>query len=196
MGLKYAANYFARTQLWGWDGTAFVQMGVKGTLDPYDRFVSEREFGLKRRMLLVPPSTPIPEQYTVVRLGQTGPIYLRGWLNEDVYSDDTYSLIYLLHRATDVGQLIGLTRTPKASGMAFTTTDAPLGNWHCNVERVTFANSREFSQMRVTDVTITLPADCPVTSDHEFVVGGKRYVVQEDYRSSGLVQVRAQVKNG
>jgi hypothetical protein len=60
MGLKTAANYFVRTPIYGWNGTTFVPTGAKGALDPYDRFVSEREFGLKRRMLLVNPDSPNP----------------------------------------------------------------------------------------------------------------------------------------
>ena len=195
MSLHRAANYFARTDLYGWNGTTFEPTGAKGTLDPYDRFVSEREFGLKRRMLLVDPKKPIPDKYTVIRVGETGPQYLRGWLNEDIFDDQAYSLIYLLHRATEVGQLVSLGKVPKASGMAFTTVDVPEGNWHCNAERVTYSNSQEFSQLRISDSTITLPADCPAQADHEFILGPKRYVIQEVYTTAGFVQARAQVKS-
>lgn len=196
MGLKRAANYFARTPIFGWSGSAFVPTGAKGTLDPYDRFVSEREFGLKRRMLLVNPDTPIPTQFSTIRVGTTGPIYLLGWLNQDIYADSPYSLVYLICVAPEICQIVSLTKTAKASGMAFTTTDTPVGTYHCVTERVTFNNSPEFTQMRVTDSTVTLPYDCPVHTDHEIIVGPERYVVQEDYKTAGFKQVRCQVKRG
>lgn len=195
MGLKQAAAFFARTPILGWNGSRFVPTVAKGTLDPYDRFVSEREFGLKRRMLLVNPDTPIPPLYNIIRVGVNGPVYLKGWLNQDIQTGADYSLIYLLHTANEIGQLIQLTRSPKASGMAFTTIDTSLGNWYCNSERVTYTNSQQFSEVRVTDATITLPRDCPVTAEHEFVLGNKRYVIQEVYHTAGFVQARAQVKN-
>ena len=194
MGLKRVANFFARTPLYGWNGTAFVNTGCKGALQPYDRFVSEREFGAKRRMLLVNPDTPIPSQYTVVRLNSDGPIYMVGWLNKDVQDDQTYSLIYLLHQVTETGQLIALVKNIKASGMVGVVTDNILGTWHCNSERITFNNSREFNEVRITDATLTLPNNCPVTIDHEFAIGNSRYVIQEVYKTSGLLQVRAQLK--
>ena len=194
MGLKRAANFFARSPLYGWNGTAFVDTGCKGSLQPYDRFVSEREFGAKRRMLLVNPDTPIPAQYTVIRISTDGPTYMVGWVNKDIQDENTYSLIYLLHQATETGQLIALVKSVKASGMSGGVTDNILGSWYCNSERITFNNSREFNEVRVTDSTITLPSNCPVTVDHEFVIGNHRYVIQEVYKTSGLVQVRSQLK--
>lgn len=195
MGLKQAANYFARTPILGWNGSRFVPTRAKGAFDPYDRFVSEREFGLKRRMLLVSPENPIPDNYSVIRLGPTGPICLKGWMNEDIDGLETYSLIYLVLISRETGQLIQLTKAAKASGMAFGTTDTILGTWHCSTERVTYTNSPEFHELRVTDSTITLPSNCPINADHEFAANGKRYVVQEAYKTAGFVQVRAQVKN-
>lgn len=195
MGLKAAANFFARTPLYGWTGTDFVELDVKGSLQPYDRFISEREFGLKRRMLLVNPDTPIPDDYTVIRVGTSGPAYLLGRVNEDWSVDNSYSLVYLLCIAPVVGELIELTRTAKASGMAFGTLDNSLGLWHCDIERLTFSNSTEFTQNRVSEVLVTLPSNCPANADHEFEVGGKRYVLQEVYPTAGFVQARSQVKN-
>lgn len=195
MGLKRAANFFARTPLFGWDGTKFVPTGAKGTFDPYDRFVSEREFGLKRRMLLVNPDAPIPAQFSVIKVGTTGPIYLLGWGNQDIYDDAPYSLVYLTCAATEMCQIVAMSKTPKASGMAFGVTESPVGTYHCVTERVTFNNSPNFSQVRISDSTVTLPFDCPVHSDHEIIVGTQRYVVQEDYKTAGFMQVRCQVKN-
>lgn len=195
MGLKTAANYFVRTPIYGWSGTAFVPTGAKGALDPYDRFVSEREFGLKRRMLLVHPEHAIPSQYNVIRIGQSGPIYMLGWMNEDIYADQPYSLVYLICIANETCQIVRLQKTTKASGMGSSIVDVPVGTFHCVTERVTYTNSPEFSQVRISDATITLPLDCPVNVDHEIIVGSKRYVVQEEYRTAGFRQVRAQVKN-
>lgn len=195
MGLKRAANFFARSTLYGWTGSEFTLLAAKGALQPYDRFISEREFGLKRRMLLVNPDTPIPTQYTVIRIGAGGPIYMVGWLNQDIYDEAAYSNIYLLHLCNDIGTLVELRKVTAASGMGSAVQDYSLGTWHCGTERVTFANSTEFTQNRITDATLTLPSNCQATADHEFILGSKRYVLQEVYKTSGFVQARAQVKN-
>lgn len=196
MGLKKAARWFARTPLYGWDGTAFVALGVKAALMPYDRFISGQEFGMKRRMLTLPGDTPVPAGYHVLRLGASGPLYLLGWLNEDYRREDPYNLSYLVLHARYQGQLLNLQKVTAASGMSLGVQDVDLGTWHCDSEHITYTNSPEFTQMRVSDMTLTLPADCPATADHEFVLGGKRYVLQEVYRTVGFVQARAQVKNG
>lgn len=194
MGLKRAANFFARTPIYGLVGSSFTDTGCTGALQPFDRFVSEREFGSKRRMLLVDPDNPIPEDITVIKIGSTGPIYLLGWMNRDIEHDDAYSFVYLIHMANEVTQLISLTKQVKASGMAGAVVDTIVGTWHCNSERITFNNSREFNEIRITDSTVTLPSDCPVTVDHELVIDSRRYVVQEVYNTSGLLQVRSQLK--
>lgn len=195
MGLKAAASFFARTPLYGWSGTDFQDLSIKGSLQPYDRFVSEREFGLKRRMLLVNPDTPIPADCFVVRVGTTGPAYLVGKTNQDITDDAPYSLVYLVCAAPVIGELIALTKTAKASGMAFGTVDQSLGLWHCDVERLTFSNSSEFPQTRISEVLLTFPANCPANTDHEFEVAGKRYVLQEVYHTAGFIQARSQMKN-
>jgi len=192
MRLKRAANWFNQTSIYTWDGTTFVDSGVRGNLQVYDRFVSEREFGIKRRMLLVNPDTPLSGQ--VIRVGISGPVYLRGEVNRDIQIAE-YSLIYLLHLARFTGQLVELQKSYAASGMAKGVQDHSLGTFHCDYERVTFSNSTEFSQVRVTDATVTLPAGAPANAEHEFIVDGKRYVLQEVYTTAGFLQARAQEKN-
>lgn len=193
MGLSKAANYFARTEIEGWSGTAWVPTGAKGALMPYDRFISEREFGLKRRFLLVDPAFPIPDAYKVIRFKGQTPVYMAGVINKDIQVDE-YSHVQLLHAAAYTATLYNLVKAAAASGMAKTATLTAIGTYRCDVERVTYDKSLEFQGMRMSEAVVIFPAGTPVTVDHEVKVDAIMYSVAEVYASAGFLYCRAIAK--
>lgn len=189
MHLRGAANYFSITQPDGWVSSTntWVSKAFPCTLLPMDRFVSEREFGLKRRYMLVHPDYTPP--YSAIRFGDNGPVYLVGWCTID-YQVSSYSKVILLHEANLLAQLITRTVTATSSGMGRASTETVLGTYPFSIERVTAASFREFQGAQLTDFFGMLPRDCPVSVDNEIHVGTIEYQIQEVFASSGFTGVR------
>jgi hypothetical protein len=188
MNLKGAASYFARTQIDGWNGSDWDLDIARGAYLPFDRFISEREFGNKRRHLLCNPDSSIPEDYKVVRLNDE--IFLLGVRNDD-RQGSVYSHVFLLHRAPFQADLMEYTKTTAASGVAGSAVKTSVGVYHCDAERMSYMNSREFDAMRFSEMQILLPSNCPATIEHELKIGDYFYEVEEVFPSSGFVACRA-----
>lgn len=53
MKLSQANSYFNSVSLDGWNGSAWIPDVIRGNLLSFDRFITERTFGQKKRMLEV-----------------------------------------------------------------------------------------------------------------------------------------------
>lgn len=188
MHLKGAAGYFARTPIDGWNGLDWDLDIARGAYLPFDRFISEREFGNKRRHLLCNPDNSISENYKVVRL--INEVFLLGVRNNDIQGS-VYSHIFLLHRAPFQAALIEYTKTSSASGVSGHAVKTSVGVYHCDVERMSYMNSREFDTVRFSEMQILLPSDCPVTVAHELKIDEYFYEVEEVFPSAGFIACRA-----
>lgn len=195
MRLRDVASYFSRTPIYGWDGSGWTDTGVFGTYYPYDRFISERPFGLKRRMLEINPETPLPSGFSVIKVGLLGPIYMVGTANHDIMGVP-YSSILLLHEATRLGKLIRMTKVTDASGVTAHLTKVEIPDQWCDVERISFVNTREFPGTRLSDTCLRFPAGTTVLRDDEALIDSIYYDIEEVYEDCGFVTCRALPKVG
>ena len=67
MDLARANSRFNTVSLQGWDGTDWVPEISFGNFMSFDRFITERTFGQKKRMFEVGGDNPIDPAYEVVR---------------------------------------------------------------------------------------------------------------------------------
>ena len=186
--LEIAANYFMSTEIEAWDGYDWVSLSIKGTLLPYDRFISEREFGLKRRMLLVDVSDPIPDQYSVIRL--PGPVaYMVGSSNMDI-QEYPYSKIVLLHKVEALAQIYEWVKTPAASGLGGSSSRVLQTSVWADLERVTNLQPIESPSTTLSQLLFTLPSTTSVTTNNEISMSGRFYDVRESYESAGFRHCR------
>ena len=83
MDASEAAEWFATVPLEGWDGSAWVSNVALGDFHSYDRFITERTFGAKKRIFLQPETERLDTSlYSVVRTPE-GP----QWVVEDEKQD-------------------------------------------------------------------------------------------------------------
>lgn len=195
MKIGRAANWFNETPVFGWSGQHWSDELVRVTYDPYDRFISERPFGLKRRMILVNPETPIPARYRVLRIGATGPVFLRGTPNQDIQADP-YSTIELLHMASRFATLVRILKVPDASGVGAVATRSQSQDVWCDLERISFTSLHEDRTLRLSDSVIRFPSDLQVTRGDEALIDGWWWDIQEVYEDCGFVSCRAVPKTG
>lgn len=188
MGLGYAANYFARTPVYGWDGTKWVTDVARCALKPWDEFVSPMSFGYDRRMARFHQEFMLPEKYTAIRVAGTA--YLVGSQVDDEIDNEVYGSTRMLHKSSAMANLVEIVPAKAASGMAKGTREVVTGTWHCATERVSFQASPELREVKFSEVVVYLPRDCPAKSSSVLDIGPDRYEVNEVFPQTGLTYCR------
>lgn len=194
MRLDRAVAKFAKNHVWGWNESrkCFEPTGKKGSLWVYDKFISDRTFGTKKRLLNTPRQDYIPTQYEYIRVGDSIARFMVDSLNEDVYADSPYANTYLLREAKyeiEIGSLRGEKRASGAGGKKeFVVDSVMFGDY----ERYTGSGSTEFNTVDYTVSDIFLPLSAQIDSTNLVRVDGKMYEITEVSRVSNLLWIRAQ----
>lgn len=194
MDLSRAIAKFAKNEIWGWNPSrqCFEPTGVKGSLSVYDRFISDRTFGTKKRLLLTPCQDYIPPEYDYIRVGDSIARFMVDSLNEDIYSDNPYANTYLLREAkykVEIGALYGESRASGVGGKkTFVAEQVVFGDY----ERYTGNSSTEFNTVDYTVSDIFLPLSVDITSKNLIRIDGKLYDITEVSRVSNLLWIRGQ----
>jgi len=189
--LSQANSYFNSVHLEGWDGAAWVADVALGNFLSFDRFITERTFGQKKRMFETGGGAVIPDAYRVVRTPDANR-YLVEALNVDIRDDVTYGRTYLLRECGSQADIIGFTKAASASGIGGDITESVLATVFCDVERITAENSREFDSVRFSSHVITMPGGTALTTDNQLDLDdGHRYEVMEVNAALLTVSVRA-----
>lgn len=194
MRLDRAVAKFAKNTVWGWNESrkCFEPTGKKGSFWVYDKFISDRTFGTKKRLLNLPRQDYIPSEYEYIRVGHAVARFMVDSLNEDVYSDVPYANTYLLREAkylVEIGSLRGENRASGVGGKkSFVVDSAMFGDY----ERYTSNGSTEFNTVDYTVSDVFLPLSAQITSANLLRIDGKMYEVSEVSRVSNLLWIRAQ----
>lgn len=198
MHLGRAIEKFAKNEILGWNPQrkAFELTGVKGSMQVYDRFISDRTFGTKKRLILTPRRDYIPSFYEYVRMGDSLARFMVDALNEDVFDNSPYANTYLVREAryyVQIGRLQGAERASGSGGKkTFVANYMVFGDY----ERYTANNSKEFDTVDYTVSDVFLPLSTPVTSADLLLIDGKLHEVTEVSRVSNLLWIRAQKIGG
>ena len=102
MKLSRALGKFATSTITRWNSSTslWVDTGCTGSLLVFDRFVTERTFGQKKRILIVPYERRLDmATATVVRVGNAPETFLLEKENSDVRFSNVYGYTYLLQEA-------------------------------------------------------------------------------------------------
>lgn len=193
MKLERAISKFARNPIYGWDSVSSVwrKTTALGGLQAFDRFITERSFGQKKRILTVAASRPIPTEYGIVRIGETSPVFLVEHLNEDIRYGSEYTLTYLLHEAANHCYGRKASTAVNAAGIPLSSGVTTLFETWIDIDRFTSAGSKRFEETEFTVVTLTLARDLPVDTDCYIETDeGARYNIDEVYDSLDLIQAK------
>ena len=105
MKLSRALGKFATSPVTRWNSSTkqWVDTGCTGSLLVFDRFVTERTFGQKKRILIVPFESRLDmAKATILRVGDAFETFLLEKENSDVRFGNVYGYTYLRRR--DQGQ--------------------------------------------------------------------------------------------
>jgi hypothetical protein len=190
MELARAASKFTDSPIEAWDSLTgrWVATEHCGALQVFDRFISERTFGQKKRTLLVGADDKLDPFVTVVRLGGSEKAFMIEKFNEDVRHGTLYSYIYLLHEANHYVEVTKDTFSENAAGVKLSTGKQVVERVWMDIGRYSGAPSKKlFDDTEYTIVSMTFPSDSVVDTDcHVKVESGDRYNVDELYYSLDL----------
>lgn len=191
MKLRQAISYHASTYLDAWSlETGWVKNALQGNFMPFDRFITERSFGQKKRIFLSNPKKgPIPEQYTVAA-DPSGRPYLIAAHNKDFYQGEEYNDIYLLQEGPYMVDILRHDVKKAASGAAKSKTLLVVSSVPGDLERMTSLGSEAFPTVDYTNFVVTLPRYTEVTTDNELRISGVRYDITEVWASMQVVMAR------
>lgn len=182
MEMSRVTGKFCTTPVFGLDQTTgtWVDLGVMASLETYDRFISERSFGQKKRVLVTQRETPIPEEISQIRVGDFLDVFLVESLNPDM-AETTYELVYSLRSARYSAVLCQRAGQQRLSGVIIGDVEQELETLWVDLERFGVAESREFDAVDYTIYTVTLPRHSQVKPGQYLKVGTQRYKVEEVY---------------
>jgi hypothetical protein len=166
--LARAFGRHAQTPIFGWNATTsvWVDTGLRGRLQAYDRFITERDFGQRKRILTLAGDQTLPAPYAVVRLGNSTTVYLLESLNKDIEGDTVYGTTFALHQAPFRVQICKEVTTVLQSGVKHKTgAETVLFDTWVNMSRYSAVDSREFPLSDYTIYTVYFPSNVVPTTD-------------------------------
>jgi hypothetical protein len=178
MDLGTAASYFDNTPIEGWNGTSWDKLDQEVNLVVFDRFISDRNFGQRKRNATA--GAAIPSQYGVIKL-PGGLIYLIESFNTDSKHGERYSYVYLIHEASftiDIVRMVEATARASGAGGAATPTDVATGVF-ADYERYNSVGSEQFENIRNNVYSLYLPKGTDLRSSDEVRLEGEMYTVRE-----------------
>ena len=193
MDLARAANRFTNSPILAWDSgfADWVDTGVFGALQAFDRFVTERTFGQKKRIMLMGRDSQLDSSYTTVKLQGSEEAFLIEKFNEDVRHGSLYSYIYLLHEAPYFVDVCKATTETNAAGVEIDLGEQVVESVWVDISRFSGAPSRKFEETEFTVNTITFPSDSQVDTDSYLkLANDDRYNVDEIFSGLDLIVAR------
>lgn len=166
--LARALGRFAQTRLVGWNTStsAWEDTGLYGRLQVYDRFITERDFGQRKRILTLAGDQVLPSAYAVLRLGNGSITYLLESANEDIEGDDIYGTVFALHEAPYHVQVCKETTVTLQSGVKRKTgAETVVYDTWVNISRYSSVDSREFPMTEYTIYSVYFPRNVAPSTD-------------------------------
>ena len=196
MDLSRAFERFATMDLLRWNkalGT-YEPIGVAGSLQVYDRFVSDRDFGQKKRLFLVPGQFAIDQNQLVLKIAGLPEVWLLEGLNNDAQYGSAYASVLVLREGSRRLKLYKPGGTKRASGVGYTArADVLVDETYGDFSRYSSTESKQFDNVDYTIGSWYLPRGTPVDLDtvieDDF---GQRFQVKEVSSFLDLLMVRVQ----
>ena len=157
------------------------------SLAAYDRFISDRAFGQKKRVLTTPGSMPeLTEGYYRVGVPDSGAVFMWESVNTDVDKHGAYLHVYMLRQLHyELKVLVRQVLETLPTGQEMTgLVEVPETHW-CDLDFYSSSQSPELDvqhaqSVLITPSFITLPPDCVVSVGRPGG-GAKRYRIVERF---------------
>lgn len=196
MKLQRVSKYFGNVPLAGWDHaqSKWVDNIAYGNLQVFDRFISARAFGQKKRIFIIHHELAFDyDKYQLVR-DPSGLVHIVESVNEDIggiHVQEEYLDTLMLHMAQTQVTVVSFTSTASSSGYRGAKTAVESGPYYCDYERYTVDNEKQTGVIMYSGHVFTLPRYVTVVADNELKVGTTIFDVKEVNDMLMTTEVRA-----
>lgn len=187
MKIRELVQRFNKEVLDTWNGTAWELATITGTLHVYDRFITERTFGVKKRLFITHDELPVDALYART---VDGKICLLEANVPDYDEEGKFRNVLTLRETNAVVTISSTTAVLNAAGVATGRTTATTVTLWGDVDRYSSRPSNEFSGVvHETDI-VMLPLGTPVSTDSKVTVNGVLFKVSEVGKVLNLRELR------
>lgn len=198
MKLSRALGKFATSGVTRWNAATsrWVDTGTTGSLLVFDRFVTERTFGQKKRILIVPFEKRLDmATATILRVGDAFETFLLEKENSDVRFSNVYGYTYLLQEAPYRCTVRKATMTTtNAAGVKVKSGVTDQFSTWIDIDRYAAAPSKKFEETEFSLLTLTfakgLTLDTDMYVDVDAAAGGGRYSIDEVYSTLSFTSAK------
>ena len=170
----------------------WLESGASGYLQVYDRFVSDRTFGQRKRILIIPAKYPMPEQGSVISLNSGTSAWLIESIQEDVQSGSSYQKVCVIITAPYRVQVIDHKTVQRPSGVGGHSEEDLLDEVYGVFDRYGVKESGDYENVDYSRMEFVLPQDTKISGDCFLRVGDVDYNIQEAVPQLGVLRIRAQ----
>lgn len=194
MDLSLVVAQFCETPVYYFDQGQWVLSETKCRMPPYDRFISDRAFGQKKRILQTLGGELLPAQ-RYLRVGRpTGRVYIVESLNEDLDEHGEYLNVYMVREATTEIEVHVEQDVEQASGAKRTEWVYSHTIWG-DFDRYGVLRSSELP-VDYTSFTVSLMPAEELPKDCRLKMEGQFFAVTENFIQLELRQLRVRGING
>lgn len=176
MKLNQAHRKFATVTLDGWINGVWTLAVAKGSMEVYSRFITERTFGVVKRLFMMPEQ--IDPRYSVIRFPD-GIRYLLAKESRDYRNDAVYGYTYLLQEVIADAVIITHTAQTSASGMGRESVESHSDPLPCYFERFSAVDSRDVVAVTYNRTKILMPKGTPLGVNNTIEIDGHSFTVRE-----------------
>lgn len=197
MDLSLVAETFCNTPVYWYDpvGQTWQLHDVTCRVPPYDRFISDRAFGQKKRIIHTPGGRYLPTT-KYLRIGTPdGKIFMVESVNPDRDEHGEYLNTYMVREATVPIKVLEQKVVKQASGAKRVADWEPVATIWGDLERFGVLRSGELP-VDFTSFTVTLPIEITLPADCRLEIAGQLYAVTENFLQLELRQLRVRALNG
>lgn len=163
-------------------------------LPPYDRFISDRAFGQKKRLLQTPGGQLLPEA-SYYRVGSvTSRVYMVESVNEDLDEYGDYLNVYMIREAPTAIEIHVQQKTKQASGASRTEWVMDRTIWG-DFDRYGVIRSSDLP-VDYTSYTVSLPPAVDLPLGCRLKMDGQLFAITETFSNLELKQLRVRGING
>lgn len=185
MKMGRSTKKFAKTEVYLYnESTATWDLldGVRGCLLVYDRFISDRAFGQKKRLFETPIAQKLPmdpDVRTVIKVGDGHAIFLIESENEDIQNSNAFSNIYSLRQLSWPAVISKKSGQKWASGAPKNDALIEIDRTWVDYDRYTANKSTESPGVNYTVETMIFPRGTKIDTDCQVSVDGMEFEINE-----------------
>jgi len=195
MTLATVSDRLSTTPVEGWSGSRWVPDVSFCDFQVFDRFISARDFGQKKRTMYCGPSFLLPAVYKVIRL-LSSEVYIVTSMNVDAHRGEMTGVTYFLTEVSSQVDINSTVTTKSPSGVITGSMKSTVTGVFVDISRMGDTTSHAMRSVKYSTHILTFPAGTVINEDDEVVDGADVYDINEVTKVLDSVEARGVQRGG